>query len=48
MTESETEYVCPECHTDCNNAPGIGPYCPAEDCPVADRAIEKEQVTNDE
>jgi len=30
------EYVCRECDTVCKNAPGIGHYCPNEDCSVLD------------
>jgi uncharacterized protein (DUF2164 family) len=29
---------CPECHTELENAAGIGPYCSNKDCPVSDDA----------
>jgi len=38
-----TKYICPECGTECANAPGIGHYCPKYDCPVNDRAIRVEK-----
>lgn len=34
--DGEPRYRCGECGTECNHAPGLGPYCPDEDCEVGD------------
>jgi hypothetical protein len=38
-----SEYICPECETDCKLAPAIGHYCPNSDCPAGDRGQPKEE-----